>query len=151
MSHWLTLQTFLFFLWNKASFCFLIFNKCGVLSHSNRHFICFLVWPKELCYVVMLIFHIFRTASETTETNEIDPDASTSKSMFSADFFLLDVSFNPLNANPTKWSNTQTIRQLIADELFECVWPFCGVLVLKGLKILLLLVNVKSWYYLLNK
>ena len=36
-------------------------------------------------------------------------------------FFLLDVSFNPLNASPTKWSNTQTIHQLIADELFECV------------------------------
>ena len=23
--------------------------------------------------------------------------------------------------------HTQTIRQQIADELFECVWPFCGV------------------------
>ena len=69
----------------------------------------------------MLIFHIFRTASETNETNEIDPDASTSKSEFLADFFLLDVSFNPLNANPTKWSNSQTIRQLIADEFSECV------------------------------
>ena len=22
---------------------------------------------------------------------------------------------------------TQTIRQQIADELFRCVWPFCGV------------------------
>ena len=22
--------------------------------------------------------------------------------------------------------HTQTIRQQIADELFECVWPFCG-------------------------
>ena len=111
----------------------------------------FLVWPKKLCYVVMLIFHIFRTASETTETNEIDPDASTSKSEFLADFFLLDVSFNPLNANPTKWSNSQTIRQLIADEFSECVWPFCMVLALKGLKILLLLVNVESWYYLFSK
>ena len=28
---------------------------------------------------------------------------------------------NPLSANPTKWSNTQTKRQQIADELFECV------------------------------
>ena len=35
--------------------------------------------------------------------------------------------FNPLSANPTKWSNTQTICLQIADELFECVWPFCGV------------------------
>ena len=22
---------------------------------------------------------------------------------------------------------TQTIRQQFADELFECVWPFCGI------------------------
>ena len=29
--------------------------------------------------------------------------------------------FNPLNANFTKWSNTQTICRQIADELFECV------------------------------
>ena len=35
--------------------------------------------------------------------------------------------FNSLSTNPTKWSNTLTIRQQIADELFECVSPFCGV------------------------
>ena len=23
--------------------------------------------------------------------------------------------------------HTQTIRRQIADELFECVWPFCGI------------------------
>ena len=23
--------------------------------------------------------------------------------------------------------HTQTIRQQIADELFECVWPFCEI------------------------
>ena len=28
--------------------------------------------------------------------------------------------------------HTQTIRRQIPYELFECVWPFCGV-VLKGL------------------
>ena len=28
--------------------------------------------------------------------------------------------------------HTHTIRRQIADELFECVWPFCG-LALKGL------------------
>ena len=28
---------------------------------------------------------------------------------------------NPLGANPTKWSNTQTIRRQFADELFECL------------------------------
>ena len=32
----------------------------------------------------------------------------------------------PLSANPTKWSNTLKSSAL-ADELFECVWPFCGV------------------------
>ena len=31
---------------------------------------------------------------------------------------------NPLNANPTKWSNT--LKQF-ADELFECVSPFCDI------------------------
>ena len=34
---------------------------------------------------------------------------------------------NSLSANPTEWSNTQTIRRQISDKLFECVWPFCGV------------------------
>ena len=38
---------------------------------------------------------------------------------------------NPFNANPKKWSNT--LKQFkhsnvaFADELFECVSPFCGV------------------------
>ena len=27
--------------------------------------------------------------------------------------------------------HTQTIRQQFADELFECVWPFCGIKILK--------------------
>ena len=33
-----------------------------------------------------------------------------------------------LSANPTKWPNTlkQFVGRLqIADEWFECVWPFC--------------------------
>ena len=35
---------------------------------------------------------------------------------------------NPLIANPAKWSNIlKAIREQFADELFECVWPFCGV------------------------
>ena len=40
---------------------------------------------------------------------------------------------NPLSANPTKWSNKlkQSVGKLptnqIADELFECVWPFCEI------------------------
>ena len=35
---------------------------------------------------------------------------------------------NPLSANPTNWSNTfKKIRRQIADELFECVSPFCEI------------------------
>ena len=37
-----------------------------------------------------------------------------------------NLKLNPLRANHTKWSNTLKHAQ-IADELFECVWPFCGV------------------------
>ena len=32
----------------------------------------------------------------------------------------------------TKWSNSQIIRRQIADDLFECVWPFYRV-AFKGL------------------
>ena len=31
---------------------------------------------------------------------------------------------NPVSGNPTKWSNT--LKQ-IADELFDCVRPFCEI------------------------
>ena len=34
---------------------------------------------------------------------------------------------NPLSANVTKWSNTLKNLSAVADELFECVWSFCGV------------------------
>ena len=34
---------------------------------------------------------------------------------------------NPWSSNLTKWSNTLKNLSAIADELFECVWPFCGV------------------------
>ena len=36
--------------------------------------------------------------------------------------------FSPLSPNPTKWSNTNN-SLAIADELFECAWPFWGVAV----------------------
>ena len=32
----------------------------------------------------------------------------------------LDSNLNPSSANPTKWSNT-------LDELFQCIWQFCGI------------------------
>ena len=35
--------------------------------------------------------------------------------------FLKIFCFNPLSANPTKSSSTQTIRRKIADELFKCI------------------------------
>ena len=41
---------------------------------------------------------------------------------------LCSVNFNPLSNNFTKMvKHTQTIRRQIADELFECVWLFCGI------------------------
>ena len=40
----------------------------------------------------------------------------------------ISVFFNPLSANHTKMAkHTQTIRHQFPVELFECVWPFCGV------------------------
>ena len=41
--------------------------------------------------------------------------------------FLKIFYFNPLSANPTKSSSTQTVRRKIADELFNCILPFCVV------------------------
>ena len=34
------------------------------------------------------------------------------------------VHFNPLGANPTKWSNT--LKQFVGN-LLGCVWPFCEI------------------------
>ena len=33
--------------------------------------------------------------------------------------------FNPLSTNFTKCSNT--LKQFVGNELFECAWPFCGI------------------------
>ena len=34
----------------------------------------------------------------------------------------------PFKRQPHKMvKHTQTIRRLTGDEMFECVWPFCGV------------------------
>lgn len=54
----------------------------------------FYVTPETLICCFNVNFSYLRISSETsTEINEIDPDASTSKLMLSADFFLLGVSF----------------------------------------------------------
>ena len=37
------------------------------------------------------------------------------------------ITINPLSANPTKRSNTLKQLSAFPDELFECVWPYCGV------------------------
>ena len=42
---------------------------------------------------------------------------------------------SPLNANPTKWSNTQTIRQLLSTNCLSVFDHFIG-LALKGLRAL---------------
>ena len=53
--------------------------------------------------------------------------------LLSIQFTVVVSSINPLSANPTNWSNTlkQFVKQN-ADELFDCVWPFCEVGALKG-------------------
>ena len=39
----------------------------------------------------------------------------------------------PLKHQPHKMvKHTQTIRRKFTDELFDCVWPFCGVNAYKG-------------------
>ena len=39
-----------------------------------------------------------------------------------------DEKLYPFKRQPHKmFKHTQKIRRQIADELFECVWPFCGV------------------------
>ena len=36
--------------------------------------------------------------------------------------------FNPLSAKHKMVKRTQKNNRQIADELFECVWPFCGLM-----------------------
>ena len=49
---------------------------------------------------------------------------------------------SPLNANPTKWSNTQTIRQLLSTNCLSVFDHFVG-LALKGLTIELFLIMLQ--------
>ena len=41
-------------------------------------------------------------------------------------YLFVSLSVNPLSANPTKWSHSNN-SPATANELFGCVWPFCGV------------------------
>ena len=41
--------------------------------------------------------------------------------------FALKVNFNPSSSNPRKRSTQSNNSSVVADELFERVWPFCGV------------------------
>ena len=45
--------------------------------------------------------------------------------------------------------HTQTIRQQFADELFECVWPFCRIDV-KGLRLTSSMNFTKRLYGVIN-
>ena len=40
--------------------------------------------------------------------------------------------------------HTQTIRRQIADELFECVWPFCWNVALKGSSSVLIILCING-------
>ena len=40
---------------------------------------------------------------------------------------LLNIGLHPSSTNPTKWSNILKQLSAVADNLFECVWPFYGV------------------------
>ena len=50
----------------------------------------------------------------------ISPEENANNTVFSFRYRQV-LYLNPWSVNPTKWSNTETIRQQIADELFECV------------------------------
>ena len=50
---------------------------------------------------------------------------------------------SPLNANPTKWSNTQTIRQLLSTNCLSVFDHFIG-LALKGLTIELFFIMLQN-------
>ena len=50
-----------------------------------------------------------------------------SRRVFEWIVILIGSEINPLSPNFTKWSNTPNNLSALADKLFECVWPFCGV------------------------
>ena len=50
----------------------------------------------------------------------ISPEENANNTVFSFRYRQV-LYLNPSSVNPTKWSNTETIRRQIADELFECV------------------------------
>ena len=89
----------------------------------------------EICEIFKNSFfteHLQNNHPSILETNEsFSLDIIKFKSQKSAislpKKFLYKIDLNPLSANPTKWSNTLNNSSAVADELFECVWPFCGV------------------------
>ena len=54
--------------------------------------------------------------------------------------------FNPLSANPTKWSNT--LKQFVD---LECVWPFCGVGAFKEFIYLCIYLELRIYLHFLKK
>ena len=97
-----------------------IYDLNGFMSIINRHLY---VWvlPKHIFYVLSFIFVFF-----------VFLQLHTLKWMFSLAWS--ESQFNPLNTNPTNWSNT--LKQLIGKLLTNCLSVFDHFvgLVLKGLK-----------------
>ena len=109
-------------------FFYCVFNSHPLASPWASYFICLLdsimdddMFLELLCAGVS---HQDETGADSIPT---DSDMSDGNDIFMLSLFLTFMFvINPLSANPTKWSNTY--RQFaFADELFECVWPFCGV------------------------
>ena len=94
--------------WKVATFDKNLIHKTSILYHwfgKDKHFF-------SLNYVLICQYTL--KLCLTTKT-------------YSRWKLISQVFLNPLNTNPTKWSNTQTIRRQIIDELFKCVWPFCEI------------------------
>ena len=96
-------------------------TKSSKASHIIRNFFDF--WF-PFSYILLIWF------SNVSFESIIIPRSSSISSRLNAviDNITIAVLFQDINllcANPTKWPNT--IRRQITEELFECVWPFCGV------------------------
>ena len=84
-------------------YLFYVLYILALFAVSNVHSYT-LTWKGPLIYVKVLVklFHLWFLRRCVT-------------------VIILFVNINPLSVNPTKWSNTQTIRRQFTDELFECL------------------------------
>ena len=112
------------------------------LFHSNDHYIFFVIYFKNLCFSIYIkhvasvwikwlscnlsvfVFPFLRSIVSNKQSRRV------TKLSISYEHSVAQLQpFNPLSANSTKWSNIlkQFVGKQIADELFKCVWPFCGI------------------------